>query len=236
MGYLESAIVVYLRMLYYPEGFHFPLKVIDHNIAITEFWREAATLVMLFGVGRLAGANRSQRFAFFIYNFAVWDIFYYIFLKSLLNWPESLFTWDILFLIPVPWVGPVLAPCILSLTMILFSALIIYFNDKGLEARMIKIEQILVVLGCIVVIVACIQDYISNLYFHGELGSMFNILNPRNQVQLFADFVSYMPKSFSWLTFGTGELIILLALGMYFIRNNRALILNKKNRVILNAN
>jgi|SRR6185437_12914992 len=236
MGYLEAAIVVYLRMFYYPEGFNFPLKVIDHRTAITEFWREFATLIMLYGVGRLAGKNSSQRFAFFIYNFAVWDLFYYIFLKVILNWPESLFTWDILFLIPVPWVGPVLAPCILSVTMIFFAGIIIYFNDKGLEGRLKGIERLLLISGCIIVICACIQDYIANLYSHGELNSMFNILNPHNQAQLFPDFASYIPSSFSWLIFGIGELVILVATGMYFARNKRSLAQRGQGSKILNLN
>ena len=79
MGYLETAIVVYIRKLYYPEGFTFPLVPISHDIAVTEFWREAATIIMLAGIGILSGKNASQRFVFFLYAFAIWDIFYYVF-------------------------------------------------------------------------------------------------------------------------------------------------------------
>ena len=32
MGYLEAAVVVYLRAIYYPEGFSFPLKPMDAGI------------------------------------------------------------------------------------------------------------------------------------------------------------------------------------------------------------
>ncbi|MBK6833902.1 MAG: hypothetical protein IPG89_06345 [Bacteroidetes bacterium] len=66
---------------------------------------------MLVGAGIIAGKTRLTRFAYFIIAFAIWDIFYYVFLYVLLQWPESLFTWDILFLVPVPWTGPVIAPC-----------------------------------------------------------------------------------------------------------------------------
>jgi len=236
MGYLESAVVVYLRAIYYPYGFNFPLKVIDHKIAITEFWREMATLIMLFGVGRLTGKNPAQRFAFFIYNFAVWDICYYLFLKLLLNWPQSLLTWDILFLIPVPWVGPVIVPCILSLSMILFSILILFFNLNGLDGRMARPERRLIILGCIISIISCIEDYILNLYTHHELGAMFNILNPNNQAQLFADFGAYVPKSFDWLLFCIGEIFILSSIILYFIRNNRSLVQYNKNTETLNYN
>jgi membrane protein implicated in regulation of membrane protease activity len=62
--------------------------------------------------------------------FAIWDIFYYIFLWLLIGWPESFFTWDILFLLPVTWVGPVLAPVINSLTMIVLAGLILLADRK----------------------------------------------------------------------------------------------------------
>ncbi|MGP8328772.1 MAG: hypothetical protein ACT6FF_00425 [Methanosarcinaceae archaeon] len=35
-----------------------------------------------------------------------------------MNWPAGLFDWDILFLIPLPWVGPVWAPVLVSISMI----------------------------------------------------------------------------------------------------------------------
>lgn len=79
MGFMETAVVVYLRKIYYPGGFHFPLVPISSDIALIEFIREAATLIMLFGIGALTGKTVSQKFAFFIYCFAIWDIFYYVF-------------------------------------------------------------------------------------------------------------------------------------------------------------
>src|ERR1051326_1078616 len=107
IGFLESAVVIYLRRMFYPGGFNFPLVPVDTQIAIVEFCREAATIIMLAAMGALIGKNASQRWAVFIYAFGLWDIFYYVFLKIFLDWPESVFNWDILFLIPVPWVGPV---------------------------------------------------------------------------------------------------------------------------------
>ena len=101
MALLETAVVVYLRELYYKDGFAFPLRNLPATIAITELLREAATVVMLVAIGFLCGKNKLQRFAYFCLAFAVWDIFYYVFLYVLLSWPQSLFTWDILFLIPL---------------------------------------------------------------------------------------------------------------------------------------
>ena len=80
--------------------------------------REAATLVMLLGVAMLAGTDRWDRIALFCIAFGVWDIAYYVWLWVFLRWPPSLLTWDVLFLIPVPWVGPVVAPVIVSVVMI----------------------------------------------------------------------------------------------------------------------
>ena len=118
MGVLEAIVVIYLRKLYYPNGFNFPLKVIEPSIGLAEFLREAATIVMLFSVGFIAGTKKSDRFLYFIFCFGIWDLIYYLFLKLFLDWPSSFYDWDILFLIPIPWVGPVLAPCIIAMTMI----------------------------------------------------------------------------------------------------------------------
>src|SRR5690348_14185303 len=101
MGFMESAVVIYLRKILYPGGFQFPLMPISNDLAMVEIFREAATMIMLVGIGILAGRSVKEKFAIFIFCFAVWDIFYYVFLKIFLDWPQSLMTWDILFLIPV---------------------------------------------------------------------------------------------------------------------------------------
>lgn len=118
MAYVESAVVVYLRAIYYPQGFAFPLAPMPPDMVAIEIGREAATLVMLLGVGMLAGTGRWDRFLTFCVSFGVWDLFYYAWLWILLGWPPSLFTWDVLFLIPVPWIGPVLAPVVVSIALV----------------------------------------------------------------------------------------------------------------------
>ena len=85
MGFLESAVVVYLREILYPEGFAFPLSPIPVSLAVTELLREVATLIMLVTIGIIAAKRFSTGFAWFIYSFAIWDIFYYVFLKLLLD-------------------------------------------------------------------------------------------------------------------------------------------------------
>ena len=100
-GFVESSVVVYLRSLYNPEGFTFPLRVMSAEHLLVELIRKAATLVILAAVGMLAGSRRWEKFGYFLVAFGVWDIFYYVWLKVLLNWPAGLLDWDILFLIPL---------------------------------------------------------------------------------------------------------------------------------------
>ena len=124
-AFVESSVVVYLRALYYPEGFTFPLKEMPVDHLVVELAREFSTLVMLAAAGMLAGGSRWGKFSFFLIAFGVWDIFFYVWLKVLLHWPATLFEWDILFLIPVPWIGPVIAPVLISLFLITAGLLIL---------------------------------------------------------------------------------------------------------------
>lgn len=131
MANVETMIVVYLRRLYYPEGFQFPLVVIDVPTFLLELLREAATVVMLATFGIAAGRTKAGRFAYFMIGFGLWDIFYYVWLKLILNWPASLLTWDILFLIPVPWIGPVIAPVSVACTLIGMGVVILRLEARG---------------------------------------------------------------------------------------------------------
>ena len=159
MGFLESAVVVYLRQLYYPEGFQFPLNLIHESVAITEFLREIATLLMLLSIGWLVGKNGAQRFAWFLYSFAIWDLFYYVFLYLLLGWPASLSTWDVLFLVPIMWVGPVWGPTLVALLMIVLSALILHIDaQKGRSLPDAK-GWTLLIAGSLLVILSWVWEY-----------------------------------------------------------------------------
>jgi hypothetical protein len=134
-AFVESAVVVYLRAIYYPEGFSFPLHVMRTPHLLVELFRELSTIVMLVSAGLLAGSTRWQKFSYFLVAFGIWDIFYYVWLKVILNWPATLFDWDILFLIPLPWIGPVIAPILVSLVMIATGTMIIQKEAGGEEFR-----------------------------------------------------------------------------------------------------
>ena len=111
---VEAAVVIYLRQLLQVEGSNINLSGIPREILSVEIVREFTTLVMLISVGVLAGNSPMGRFGSFIIAFGVWDIFYYVFLSMFLGWPRSFLDWDLLFLIPVPWMAPVLAPVLVS--------------------------------------------------------------------------------------------------------------------------
>ncbi len=117
-GFVEASVVVYLRSAYYPEGFTFPLTTVDAGLLATEISREIATIIMLVAVTVLATPKTWERGGAFLVVFGVWDLFYYLWLKILINWPATLLDWDVLFLIPLPSIGPVLAPLVISLLMI----------------------------------------------------------------------------------------------------------------------
>jgi len=212
MAYLESAVVVYLRAILYPGGFDFPLAPMQPGIAITEVFREAATIIMLLGAGYLGGRNLTQRFAWFIYCFAVWDIFYYVFLKILVNWPASLMTWDILFLIPTTWTGPVIAPVIVSFTMILL-ALVIIIRDKTHENVNINLrEWLLLITGSLIILLAFVWDYSVFLLRHYSFGELLPLPDKNALLELSQQ---YIPERFPWLIFVLGETVILLAIGIF---------------------
>lgn len=119
MAWAESAAVFYLRTLvgrvdpYQPH----PTPVRADLIGV-ELVREAATLVMLAAVAWLAGRTNRSRLGSFLIAFGTWDVLYYVFLRMISGWPRSPLDWDVLFLIPLPWWGPVLAPVTIALVMI----------------------------------------------------------------------------------------------------------------------
>jgi len=173
-GYVEAAVVVYLRALYDPirQRLHpergpddvFPL-ITPQELAnagsenprrlVIEIGREAATIVMLGSVALAVAGNLHKWIAAFVIAFGVWDIAFYAFLKLMIHWPESLGTWDILFLIPLPWVGPVWAPVLVALTMIVCG--LISLRAGGVRGRWSHWAGVLA--GAVVIIIAFVWDF-----------------------------------------------------------------------------
>ena len=122
-----------------------------------------------------------------------------------------MYTWDILFLLPVPWVGPVLAPCLSSLTMLLLMCLLFYFHGKNISVRFSRMEWILLSAGALIVIGSFVQDYL--LWIQQR--------EPVAGNDLFADFKTYVPTSYNWSLFLAGEALVLLAMARLWHRLKR---------------
>ncbi len=236
MGMLESAVVIYLRDILYPQGFEFPLNPVRPDLVWTEILRELATLVMLLGVGMLTGRTAAEKFAWFLYAFAVWDIFYYVFLWLLISWPESLLTWDVLFLLPVTWTGPVISPLIVASTMILLAMLIVRKGSEsdgtGLEgdregsksdlpeskdinsdpAKISGLSWILLIIGSIVLITAFTWDYSGFILGKMSFKDIWTL--PQSQVNSMVH--EYIPRKFNWWLFGLGEAVILSGIFVFW--------------------
>jgi hypothetical protein len=217
MGFLESAVVVYLRQIYYPDGFTFPLRFMALEELSIEYLREGSTIVMLISLGIIAGSNFYQRLSFFLLCFGIWDIFYYVWLKVLLNWPPSFLTWDILFLIPVVWAGPVLAPIISAITMVIISGFILSFQQKGYPIRIKFLEWGLLFSGASLIFITFIWGY-SKIIIQTGFISRLLILQTDSYFRKIA--AHYVPSDYPWLLFMAGESLILCFL-VIFIRRTR---------------
>jgi hypothetical protein len=191
MAWVESAVVFYLRSMmdriepYQPD----PLPVIG-GFAAVEMPREFATLVMLFAVGFLAGRTWRARLGYFVIAFGVWDICYYLFLKIICGWPHSLLDWDILFLLPVPWWGPVLAPVLIALLLILWGTLASQFERTDAPALSNWRAWMLNFSGVALALYLFMADSIAAA--HGGLDAIRTML----------------PEKFNWPLFGVALLMM----------------------------
>ncbi|HEX9704294.1 MAG TPA: hypothetical protein VGA20_03505 [Gemmatimonadales bacterium] len=160
MAAVESAVVVYLRALHPGDApLTVLLNVIPDRLIAVEVAREVATLIMLLAVGMLAGRDRWERFLWFSLAFGAWDIFYYVWLWVFIGWPPSLFTWDVLFLIPVPWLGPVLAPVLVSVCLVAGSVWLLVRHRRGVPPGFPPIVWALATAGAGLVLLSFMLDY-----------------------------------------------------------------------------
>ncbi len=144
-----------------------------------EIGREAATIVMLVFIALLAGSNRQKKIGYFFIAFGIWDIFYYIWLYLFIQWPKSLLEWDILFLIPFPWWGPVIAPILISILLISIGYLLI--ND--IKFKVTTIDWIAFGLSNIVLLYTFMED------------SIITIISGTGKL------TEIRPTSFNWILF-----------------------------------
>lgn len=210
MAYLESAVVVYLRALYYPEGFDFPLVPMERSLIAVEVWRELATMLMLLAPAALVTRSALERFAWFCFGFGVWDIFYYVWLKVLLGWPAGWATPDLLFLVPVPWVGPVWAPCLISAGLIALALIVLRGRSRSAAYAIDRWSWMLLIGGALVMIVSFMIDPLRHASGMDVVGSVASLGETGASELLHG--ADYVPGPFPWPCFVFGA--ALATLGM----------------------
>ena len=217
MAFVEATVVYYLRKLYYPENVMFPINIsaIPSEILAIEWVREACTIIMLLVVAILIGKKFQDKFAYFIYCFAVWDIFYYIWLKIILGWPQSLLTWDILFLIPVTWISPVLAPILVSCTMIALALIII----KYLPFKINFWEWLLLIASATFLYISFVWDFSLLILKEGFLVRFSGLtLSPT----LLNSISGFTPTTYHWDIFILAEILACVAIFSFLRRTKKS--------------
>ena len=220
MGFLEAIVVVYLRDNYYPAGFDFPMSPVSSQMYFVELLREVATILMLLALGFLIGKNGIQKLAYFLISFAAWDIVYYIALKLFLGWPPSLLTWDVLFLIPLPWLGPVLAPVIVSLTMFWIGASLFFLEESNGPVSIGTEERLFLLFGAGLIFVSFIWNYSMLIV---KSGYLLKILTLYRNHEFLNVVYTYTPEKFNWVMFCAGEMIVFVGLIKLLIRYRQVL-------------
>ncbi|MCD6577563.1 MAG: hypothetical protein J7K66_06080 [Anaerolineaceae bacterium] len=186
MAYVESTVVVYIRRIYGISDLLLDIPPFDPVIAPIEVGRELGTLIMLLGVGWAVGKSLQSRLSFTFFTFGIWDIFYYIWLRVLIGWPNSLFSPDLLFLIPLPWWGPIIAPMLIAFLMVAGGILAVISEDKERKIRFSAFNWIALIAGVLILLYSFMEDALA--------------IMPANVETL----AQLRPTSFNWLIYILG--------------------------------
>lgn len=188
MAWVESAVVFYIRSLidrlvpYQAE----PLPLTG-GLAFAEVIREAATMVMLATVGWLAGTTWRSRIGFALLAFGVWDIAYYFWLVAMTGWPTSLADWDVLFLIPLPWWGPVWAPTSIAALMFAYGTVIAAHDSAERPLVPDRTTRIAAAIGVVIALYVFMADSLRVILAGGTAEQLRTML----------------PQSFNWPLFAS---------------------------------
>lgn len=200
MAWLEAAVVVYLRRLYYPDDqlTLLPMRIWRTSDLLVEIGRETATIVMILAVALIAVPGRTRRIAAFLYVFGVWDLFYYLWLKLALGWPVSWADWDILFLIPWAWLAPWFTPAIAALLFALWGGVVI---ANSAETTVPRRASLLALAGLSLVLASFLEPALPLLGMGAAASAQF------------------VPSRFLWAVYLPG--VALLAAGLFIGRPGR---------------
>ncbi len=195
MAFLEAAVVIYLRQLYYPGNILqiFPVRLVSDLDYLVELGREIATLIMMLSLAFLIEKNPTRIFAAFVYQFGIWDLFYYIWLKFTIGWPLHFFEWDVLFLIPWIWLGPWLCPVLISLLFIIWGIKCLHGpQDVSISRK----NLLLFITGSVLALISFLQPAFGIL-LQGGINAI----------------TTYVPQDFWWWLFLPGY--FLMAAGLF---------------------
>lgn len=196
MAFVETAVVVYLREMYFPENIQqiFPPKIFHPRDVWIELGRELATITMLLSAAILTTQRSALRiFSAFVFAFGLWDLFYYVFLKLTINWPTHWLEWDILFLIPWAWLGPWICPALIALMFVIWALLV---NFLPAHFHFTRATLSTFVVGSIIALITFLQP-------------AFPILLHRDPKLL----ETFVPQHFWWPEFLLGY--ILMGIGLF---------------------
>jgi hypothetical protein len=154
MAFLEAVVVVYIRGLLHITNDHVALG----PYVTMEMWREMATIIMLVAVGWLAGRRTAERWAYGLFAFGTWDVFYYVWLRVLIDWPATLLDWDTLFLIPLRWWGPVLSPVLIAVLICIAAVLAVMRLERGQRLSVTPIRVSVGVFGGLLALYVFMSD------------------------------------------------------------------------------
>ena len=193
MAHVEASLVIHLRSLYYPDNplALFPLVLLSHRDLFIEIARESATIVMILTVAMLTARGWRRVFTTFIYVFGLWDLFYYLWLKLMIGWPVDWLEWDVLFLIPWPWLGPWIAAALIALLFSIWGGWVLLAVP---QARFGRAAMVLFSIGALFVLAAFLSSALPLL--------------PEGEAAL----RHFEPGSFTWGFYLTGYLMMAIGL------------------------
>jgi hypothetical protein len=194
MAYVESATVVYIRRIYGISDLMLEIPPFYPVIASIEEVREMSKLVMLMAVGWAVGKTFQSRLGFTLFTFGLWDIFYYLWLKLLIGWPNSFLATDILFLIPLPWWGPVIAPVLIACLMVISGITLILRAEGGHLIKPKTHEIVLFSGGILLLLYSFMQDALHALPAEAE------------------ELSALRPNPFPWLIYAIGFSIVIFGI------------------------
>lgn len=183
MANCEAAVVAYLRRVYGIAELPADIPRTIDRLTMIEIGREAATLLMLAALALAAARSLRGRLGLFAYAFGLWDLLYYAWLVPLIGWPDSLLDWDLLFLIPLPWWAPVLAPMLVALLMAVAGAALLRAEIEDRRLRLRAADWTLLAVSLLLALACFMGDALAAL--------------PRGREAI----LSLRPTDFAWTPF-----------------------------------